>query len=145
MKAFKHYRPKNVDDATSVLNEFHGRARLLAGGTDLLGTLKDRIHPEYLGAVVDIKSIPGLSGLRESTAGLAIGSATRLADIAEDQVVREKYPLLAQAAPGSGIAPDSQTWLPLGAISARSPVAGTTGIRTTASIACARAGRVVTP
>ena len=97
MKAFKHFRPDSVDGAVAVLKEFQGRARLLAGGTDLLGTLKDRIHPEYLEAAIDIKSIPGLAGLRETAEGLAIGAATRLADIAEDQDVRENYPLLAQA------------------------------------------------
>ena len=98
MKAFKHYRPDSVDDAAAVLNEFRGRARLMAGGTDLLGTLKDQVHPEYLEAVIDIKNIPGLTGLRETPDGLTIGAATPLVDIAENQGVRENFPLLAQAA-----------------------------------------------
>ena len=98
MKAFKHYRPDSVDDAAAVLNEFQGRAKLMAGGTDLLGTLKDRVHPEYVEAVIDIKNIPGLTGLRERPDGLTIGAATPLVDIAEDLGVQANYPILAQAA-----------------------------------------------
>ncbi|MEW5724760.1 MAG: FAD binding domain-containing protein [Thermodesulfobacteriota bacterium] len=98
MKTFKHYQPESVEAAAAVLREHRGRAKPLAGGTDLLGALKDRVHPEYPEAIVNLKAIPGLADIRETPAGLSIGALARLADIENHPAVKERYPLLAQAA-----------------------------------------------
>jgi NADPH-dependent glutamate synthase beta subunit-like oxidoreductase len=79
-----------------------GKARIIAGGTDLLGSLKDNILPEYPARVVNIKSIPGLDYIAEDGeaegGGLRVGALTRLADIADSPLIRAKYPALAQSA-----------------------------------------------
>jgi xanthine dehydrogenase YagS FAD-binding subunit len=76
-----------------------GKGSVIAGGTDLIGTLKDNIlHPAYPTALVNIKTIPGLDYIKEEGGMLKIGATTRLADIAASPVVKQKYTALAQAA-----------------------------------------------
>ncbi|SHH62890.1 NADPH-dependent glutamate synthase beta chain [Sporobacter termitidis DSM 10068] len=96
MKPFSHINATTLDEAVSVLHG--GKSSLIAGGTDLLGTLKDNILPEYPATVVNLKSVPGLDYIREEGGTLKIGALARLADIAEDPAVTEKYTALAQAA-----------------------------------------------
>ncbi len=96
MKSFNHINARSLDDAVAVLKK--GKANLNAGGTDLLGTLKDNILPDYPSTVVNIKSVPGLDYIKEQDGTLKIGALTRLADITENAVVKEKYAALAQAA-----------------------------------------------
>ncbi len=100
MKTFKHFTPRSVEEATSILRDSSGRARIIAGGTDLLGEMKDRILPgsEYPEILVDIKRIPGLEYVRDGDGTLRIGALTRLEDLASDELVQERYPALAEAA-----------------------------------------------
>ncbi|NLE10286.1 MAG: molybdopterin dehydrogenase, partial [Actinobacteria bacterium] len=67
MKAFRHIDAQSVDEATSVLRDAGGKARIIAGGTDLLGEMRDGILPEagYPEILVNIKNIPGLDYVRE--------------------------------------------------------------------------------
>jgi CO/xanthine dehydrogenase FAD-binding subunit len=56
LSSFNHVDVKNLTEALSILNRFGEKARILGGGTDLLGLMKDRISiPEVL---INIKSIP---------------------------------------------------------------------------------------
>ena len=71
---------------------------IIAGGTDLLGTLKDNILPTYPATVINIKTIPGLDYIKEEAGMLKIGATTRLADIAANPAINQKYTALAQAA-----------------------------------------------
>jgi NADPH-dependent glutamate synthase beta subunit-like oxidoreductase len=96
MKPFNHINAVSVEEASNILGS--GRAKVNAGGTDLLGTLKDNILPEYPSCVVNLKSIPGLEYIKEEGGMLKIGALTKLADIAENPTVKEKYTALAQAA-----------------------------------------------
>lgn len=97
MRAFNHLNAKTLAEARSALAG--GKACLIAGGTDLLGTLKDNILPTYPATVVNIKTVaPGLDYIREEAGMLKIGAATRLADIAGHQAILRKYTALAQAA-----------------------------------------------
>jgi xanthine dehydrogenase YagS FAD-binding subunit len=97
MKAFKHVNAKTLAEAKSALAG--GKATVIAGGTDLMGTLKDNIlHPSYPETLVNIKTIPGLDYIKEEGGMLKIGATTRLADIAANPVVKQKYTALAQAA-----------------------------------------------
>ena len=96
MKAFKHINAVSLDQAVTDLGA--GNARLIAGGTDLLGTLKDNILPEYPGRVVNLKSVTGLDYIREEDGTLKIGALTHLSDIAGNGLVRERFTALAQAA-----------------------------------------------
>jgi len=96
MKAFNHTDAKTLAEAKSALAG--GKNIVIAGGTDLIGTLKDNILPTYPATVINIKTIPGLDFIKEEAGMLKIGATTRLADIAAHPVVNQKYTALAQAA-----------------------------------------------
>jgi len=96
MKAFNHTDAKTLAEAKSALAG--GKNIVIAGGTDLIGTLKDNILPTYPATVINIKTIPGLDFIKEEAGMLKIGATTRLADIAANPVINQKYTALAQAA-----------------------------------------------
>jgi len=98
MKSFRHLTAVTVEACTALLARHEGRAVINAGGTDLLGVLKDRILPESPDVVIDIKKIPNLDAIREEPDGLHIGALTRLSDVAASPVVGESYTALALAA-----------------------------------------------
>jgi NADPH-dependent glutamate synthase beta subunit-like oxidoreductase/CO/xanthine dehydrogenase FAD-binding subunit len=98
MKRFKHINAYSVEEATSILKDYGKKARVIAGGTDLLGQMKDDILPEYPEVIVNIKTISGLDYIREEGQTLRIGALTRLEDIAKDRVVKDGYFILAEAA-----------------------------------------------
>ena len=97
MKRFSHLDADSLETATAALSEHGKKARLIAGGTDLLGEMQDAILPDYPEVIVNLKSIPGLDYLREEDGKLHIGALTRLEDIANSELVQQKYPLLAEA------------------------------------------------
>ncbi len=98
MNRFTHINATSVDEAVSLLRRYGGRASLIAGGTDLLGKLKDEFMPAYPEAVVNLKTIPGLDFIRQEGDTLKIGALTRLADIAANPVIQSRYAALAEAA-----------------------------------------------
>lgn len=102
MRSFRHVRARTVAEACTLLAEHGAHGRANAGGTDLLGALKDGIYPEPPDLVVDLKSIPGLDVIEEDSAGLHIGALTRLADIASSGTIRSGWSILAQAAQAVG-------------------------------------------
>jgi len=101
MKAFDLYDPKTVEEACSLLSKFKGRARALAGGTDLLVEMKTgRMNPS---AVVNLKRIRGLDKIsfnRES--GLRIGALVTWTQILDSKPITTHYPLLRRAAETMG-------------------------------------------
>ena len=97
MKNISIYRPTTTDEAIQILSHHGTDAAVYAGGTDLLIRLKNRLKqaPTYL---VDIKKIENLSYIKEDAqGGVAIGAATKLAEMAESEVLRKKYPMLVDA------------------------------------------------
>jgi xanthine dehydrogenase YagS FAD-binding subunit len=96
MKSFNHTDAKTLAEAKTAL--VGGKAEIIAGGTDLIGRLKDNILPTSPATLINIKSIPGLDYIKEEAGMLKIGATTRLADIAANPVVNQKYTALAQAA-----------------------------------------------
>lgn len=97
MKKFKHINASSLEEAASVLKAYGEKARIIAGGTDILGQMQDNILPEYPEAIVNIKDIAGLDYVREDDGALHVGALTRLEDIAKNRVVRQKYSALAEA------------------------------------------------
>jgi len=97
MKRFEHLRAGSLKQAAAA---FSGARRVLAvaGGTDALGALKDKIHREGPELVVDLKTIPGLNYISEDKSGLRIGALTPLNEIAAHKAVNGNYKLLAEAA-----------------------------------------------
>lgn len=98
MKSFNHVNAKSVKEAAKQLKAGKGRAVVIAGGTDLLGSLKDNILPDYPETVINLKTIAGLDYIKKDADGLRIGALARLADIAGSPDVKGDYPLLAEAA-----------------------------------------------
>lgn len=98
MKTFNHVNAKTIDEAVTLLKDGKGKAKLIAGGTDLLGILKDRMLPEYPETIVNIKTIPGLDYIKEDKKGLKIGTLAKLADIANTPTIKERYTVLSEAA-----------------------------------------------
>lgn len=93
---FEYLTPKTLDEACSLLAKYKG-ARPLAGGTDILVKMKDRVvSPPYL---VGLKNITGLDQISYDKAeGLKIGALATHRAVAGSAVVREKFDFLAQAA-----------------------------------------------
>ncbi len=92
---FDYVRPKSVQAAVAQLSADGARAH--AGGTDLLGCLRERILPT--GRLVSLNDLRELQGVSETAeGGLRIGALTTLSALAEHPVVRKRYAALAQAA-----------------------------------------------
>jgi xanthine dehydrogenase YagS FAD-binding subunit len=97
MKKVSIYRPTTVDEAIRILSHHGPEAGVYAGGTDLLVRLKNRLKqaPAYL---VDIKKIDNLRYIKDDgKGGVQIGAATKLAEIAESDMLKQRYPMLVQA------------------------------------------------
>ena len=97
MKKVSIYRPNTVDEAMQILSQHGPEAGVYAGGTDLLVRLKNRLTqaPSYL---VDIKTIDNLRYIREDPqGGVRIGAATKLAEVADSELLKKRYPMLVQA------------------------------------------------
>lgn len=97
MKPFAYKAPTTLNEAVALLAEKNGKARPLAGGTDLLVQLRLNLHD--LDLVVDVKKIPELNQLRFDPAeGLTIGAAVPAAQVYETGAVADNYPGLIDAA-----------------------------------------------
>ncbi len=92
---FDYYRAASVEEAIALLGS-HADAKLLAGGHSLLPMMKLRLaQPATL---VDIGRIAELKGVRAEDGALRIGSLTTHAEVSASPLVRERCPLLAEAA-----------------------------------------------
>ena len=98
MRTFEHIDARSMDEACQLLDQYRGKARLNAGGTDLLSILKGDILPDYPDAVINIKSITGLDYIEEDNDGVRIGALARLSDIAKSTPIKKRYGVLAEAA-----------------------------------------------
>ena len=98
MREFRHHRAQSLDQAVEFLNQNPGRVRPLGGGTDLLGGLKDAIHPVFPKHILDLKRIQGLDRIESGPGGLRIGALVRLAELEFSPQVGSGQPMLAQAA-----------------------------------------------
>jgi carbon-monoxide dehydrogenase medium subunit len=73
MKEFELYEPKSVEEASGLLAKYRGRARILAGGTDLLVELKRGWHKPA--ALINLKKVKGLDKIGfTKKEGLRIGA-----------------------------------------------------------------------
>jgi CO/xanthine dehydrogenase FAD-binding subunit len=91
------YQPTSVQEASRLLRESGPGGRFLAGGTDLIIAMKEKgLVPKY---IVDLKRIPGLSGIREDSDGsLRLGALTTMREIEISPVLGKRYPFLCQSA-----------------------------------------------
>lgn len=100
---FQYAEPTSLNDACIFLSEHAGDCKLIAGGTDLLPSMKQRIvTPAYL---VNLSAIPDLKHCSyDERTGLQIGAGVTLRSLEKDPLVLKKYPSIAQAAGAVGSA-----------------------------------------
>jgi xanthine dehydrogenase YagS FAD-binding subunit len=97
MPAFELFQPATVEDTLALLEQYKKDVWVMAGGLDTFDWLKDRNKRPQV--VVDLSGVRELKGIKTAPdGGLEIGAATTLTAIVGHPVVKEKYPLLAQAA-----------------------------------------------
>ncbi len=92
---FEYHAPVTVKEAVKLLKELGSEATILAGGTDVIVKMKDgSLRPRH---VVNIKQIPGLSGVKETPEGLWIGTLTKISELENSRVIKEKLSVLYEA------------------------------------------------
>ena len=96
MSAFELFQPSSVSDTLGILERHGSDAWVMAGGMDTFDWLKDRIRKPRV--VVDLSAVNELRGVKEANGGIEIGATTTLTEIVNNALVKERYPLLAQAA-----------------------------------------------
>lgn len=91
------FQPKSLKEASALVKEKGPGGRFLAGGTDLLIAVKEKgLKPKY---VVDLKRIPGLTGIhQESDGSVTIGALATMREVEISPIVLKKYPFLARSA-----------------------------------------------
>lgn len=95
MKRFDYVRPQTCTEASG---EMENGAVYMAGGSDLLGELKQDILPKYPKKVVSLRDIPELKGVAVEDGKLKVGAMTTLAELTESETVASSVPALAEAA-----------------------------------------------
>jgi len=99
MQAFEYVSPATLQAATHLLAEAKGEAAVLAGGTDLVSLMKDRIVTPV--RVVDLQKLKELKRIEYSSgSGLRLGALVTFDELMENADVRQHYPALVQAAEG---------------------------------------------
>lgn len=94
--SFEYLAPGEIKEAISLLQQHGEDAKLLAGGQSLVPMMKLRLaRPKYL---IDLNRIPNLNAIREEQGRIHIGAMARHAQIEENLLLREKLPMLCEAA-----------------------------------------------
>ncbi len=94
---FELLRPTSLEDALAALERYGPDAQVIAGGTDLIPSMKQRLFTPRV--LVDLKRLRELDYIREEEDGrLAIGALTRITALTASEVVAERFPVLHEAA-----------------------------------------------
>jgi aerobic carbon-monoxide dehydrogenase medium subunit len=95
--SFEYHRPETIDEALDLLASLGDDAKVLAGGQSLIPLMKLRFAaPAHL---VDINRIAGLDGIEERDGELHIGALVRHNQLIASDLITDRYPLIAAAAP----------------------------------------------
>jgi CO/xanthine dehydrogenase FAD-binding subunit len=95
---FDYLAPSTIDEALSMLSQYKGRAKVIAGGTDILPKLKEREikAPEY---IIDLKGISDLDYIKyDQVSGLDLGALVTIHAVETSPIVQERFGVLCQAA-----------------------------------------------
>jgi 4-hydroxybenzoyl-CoA reductase subunit beta len=96
LPAFKLLRPRTVDEAVSLLGQHGNALQILAGGTDLLPSMKQRLFTPAL--LMDIRGIEEINGIQVRPGqGVQIGALTPLSAIEDSEYIRRNYRVLHEA------------------------------------------------
>jgi 4-hydroxybenzoyl-CoA reductase subunit beta len=93
---FRLLRPRVVDEAVAFLSRHSGNVRVLAGGTDLIPSMRQKLfEPEY---VLDLRGVAELRGILPQNGAVEIGALTALSSIEKSPYLRQHFPILTEAA-----------------------------------------------
>ena len=92
---FNYHKPKNIDETLIVLSDLKEKAKILAGGTDLIVHLKEEIVKTE--NVIDIKGITELNKIEISEDNVFLGAGVTFTEIIESLELKEKLPILWEA------------------------------------------------
>lgn len=101
MKRFEYFAPTNISEALKLLDIYKEKAKLLAGGTDLLVQMKNNeMNPSCL---IDLKKISELTGIRyTANKGLTLCPLTTISEVESSPAIRRNIPILSEAAKAIG-------------------------------------------
>jgi xanthine dehydrogenase YagS FAD-binding subunit len=100
MNSFEYANPTDLESALGLLSSRFGETEVLAGGTDLVTSLKQGlVSPKRL---VNLKGISSLKGIEAKGGVLQVGATTPLADVLEHDRIRKEFPAIIQAIEGIG-------------------------------------------
>ena len=92
---FQYLRPRSIDEAVEMLGKHAPSVQILAGGTDLLPSLKQQLFaPRHL---VDLGGVRELRAILPADGGLQIGAMTTLTNLERSREVAQRYPVLHEA------------------------------------------------
>ena len=93
---FQLLRPRTLLESLEFLSTHAASVRVLAGGTDLLPSLRQKLFdPKYL---LDLRAIQELKGIRETEQSVEVGALTALREIERSKLIQSQYPVLSEAA-----------------------------------------------
>jgi len=95
MKYLDYIQAESIEQASAQMQQ---GAVLSAGGTDLIGVLKDRLLPTYPEKVVSIKQLKELEYIKEEADGIHIGANATLRQVSDSELLKAKAPALCEAA-----------------------------------------------
>ena len=92
----EYIKPNNLGALLNNKKETEGRGEVIAGGTNLIPQIKEKIKsPDFL---IDVCDLQELSQINEENGMISIGAGTTIADIASSEIIKSKSPILASAA-----------------------------------------------
>jgi carbon-monoxide dehydrogenase medium subunit len=93
---FEYHAPTSLSGALDLLAKYDGKARVFAGGTDLLVSMKKReVLPEHL---ISLKGIAEMKGIHDEKQGIKIGALVTLAEIEHSKMIQDRFRVLWDAA-----------------------------------------------
>lgn len=94
---FEYLEPESIEEALTILSQYQGKSKIIAGGTDLMLQMRNKaIRPEF---VVDITRVPGLEYVTfDGQQGLRLGALTTIRALETSVELQRKYPVISQAA-----------------------------------------------
>ena len=93
-----YHKAMSLSEALQLLDSFDGKAKIIAGGTDLIPALRaGRLTLGSNTHLIDVSHIRELSYIKEEEGVIKIGAATKLSEIVASEVVRKHTPVLANA------------------------------------------------
>ncbi len=97
---FTYHRPKDLAGVLNLLKTHGEEAKIMGGGVGLLAFMKERLmSPAH---VIDIKGIEELKEMKYTTgSGLSVGACVTLAEVAQNDLVKQHYTALHEAVSGA--------------------------------------------